>query len=116
MVSCFTFSKKWCIISVYESQNKTLKGIIIMETKILVETSARHVHLTKEHIEILFGAGHELTNKKDLSQPGQFACEERVTLVGARSRVEGHIILTANPLSAQAASERISEGAKAMTA
>ena len=44
-----------------------------MENKILVETSARHVHLTKEAVEILFGAGHELTKKKDLSQPGQFA-------------------------------------------
>ena len=64
-----------------------------METKILVETSARHVHLTKEHIEILFGAGHELTNKKDLSQPGQFACEERVTLVGPKKSIERVSIL-----------------------
>ena len=48
--------------------------------KILIETSARHVHLTKEHIEILFGAGYELTVKKELSQPGQFACNERVDL------------------------------------
>ena len=38
-----------------------------MANKILVETSARHVHLTKESVEILFGKGHELTNKKDLS-------------------------------------------------
>ena len=64
-----------------------------METKILVETSARHVHLTKEHIEILFGAGHELTNKKDLSQPGQFACEERVTVVGPKKSIPNVIIL-----------------------
>ena len=42
--------------------------------KFLVETSARHVHLTQEHLEILFGAGYELTKKKDLSQPGQFRC------------------------------------------
>ena len=47
----------------------------------LVETSARHIHLTKEAVEILFGAGHTLTKKKDLSQPGQFACEEKVTIV-----------------------------------
>ena len=39
--------------------------------KFLVETSARHVHLSQEHLEILFGAGYELTKKKDLSQPGQ---------------------------------------------
>ena len=52
-----------------------------MENKILVETSARHIHLTQEAIEALFGAGHTLTKKKDLSQPGQFACEEKVTVV-----------------------------------
>ena len=45
-----------------------------MENKILIETSARHVHLTQEHIETLFGKGAALTFKKDLSQPGQFAC------------------------------------------
>ncbi len=64
-----------------------------MENKILVETSARHVHLTREHVEILFGAGHALTNKKDLSQPGQFACEERVTLVGPKKSIERVSIL-----------------------
>ena len=39
--------------------------------KVLVETSARHVHLSKEHLEVLFGKGYELTVKKELSQPGQ---------------------------------------------
>ena len=43
--------------------------------EVMVETSARHVHLSKEHIEILFGKGAELTKKRELSQPGQFACE-----------------------------------------
>ena len=52
-----------------------------MENKILVETSARHIHLTQEAVEALFGAGPTLTKKKDLSQPGQFACEEKVTVV-----------------------------------
>ena len=52
-----------------------------MENKILVETSARHIHLTQEAVEALFVAGHTLTKKKDLSQPGQFACEEKVTVV-----------------------------------
>lgn len=62
-------------------------------SKVLVETSARHVHLTEEHIEKLFGAGATLTHKKDLSQPGQFACQERVTLVGPKKSIENVIIL-----------------------
>ena len=64
-----------------------------MEKKVLVETSARHVHLTEEQIEILFGKGAKLTHKKDLSQPGQFACEERVTVVGPKRQIERVIIL-----------------------
>jgi len=64
-----------------------------MEKKILVETSARHIHLTQEHIEILFGKGATLTNKKNLSQPGQFACVERVDLVGPKGSINGVSIL-----------------------
>ncbi len=56
----------------------------------IVETSARHVHLTKEDIKTLFGT-EELTHKKDLSQPGQFACEERVTLVAEKKGVPTQI-------------------------
>ena len=44
--------------------------------KFIVETSARHVHVTQEDLETLFGKGYVLTKKKDLSQPGQYACEE----------------------------------------
>lgn len=50
-----------------------------------VGVSARHVHLTREHVEILFGPGHELTKKKDL-MGGQFAAEECVTIVGIKLR------------------------------
>jgi putative phosphotransacetylase len=64
-----------------------------MENKILVETSARHVHLSEEHIAILFGEGHALTVKKELSQPGQYACEERVTVVGPKKSIERVSIL-----------------------
>ena len=64
-----------------------------MENKILVETSARHVHLSAEHIEALFGKGATLTNKKELSQPGQYACEERVKLVGPKKEIANVIIL-----------------------
>ena len=62
-------------------------------SKVIVETSARHVHLTEEHIKILFGEGATLTKKKDLSQPGQFACEERVTVVGPKKSIPGVSIL-----------------------
>ncbi len=55
-----------------------------MKKEVLVETSARHVHVSKADLETLFGAGYELTKKKDLSQPGQFACEERVQVIGAK--------------------------------
>ena len=61
--------------------------------KILVETSARHIHLTQEHVDILFGAGHQLTKKKDLSQPGQFASEQRVTVVGPKKELANVSIL-----------------------
>ena len=55
-----------------------------MSKQVLVETSARHVHVTQEALEILYGKGHELTKKKDLSQPGQFSCEERVQVIGSK--------------------------------
>lgn len=61
--------------------------------KVLVETSARHIHLSQADLETLFGAGYELTRKKDLSQPGQFACEERVDVVGAKKTLTGVSIL-----------------------
>ena len=64
-----------------------------MSKEFLVEISARHVHVTKETLETLFGAGYELTPKKDLSQPGQFACEERVTVVGSKKELAGVSIL-----------------------
>ena len=61
--------------------------------KILVETSARHVHVTEADLNTLFGAGYQLTVKKELSQPGQFACEERVTVVGPKKELKGVSVL-----------------------
>ncbi len=60
--------------------------------KVLVETSAHHVHVSNEALEALFGKGATLTNKKDLSQPGQFACEEKVTVVGPRGEMKMSIL------------------------
>ena len=64
-----------------------------MQNKVIVETSARHVHLTEEHIETLFGQGHKLVYKKELSQPGQYACEERVKVVGPKNAIDRVIVL-----------------------
>lgn len=64
-----------------------------MAKNFIVETSARHVHVTKEDLEILFGKGAKLTHKKDLSQPGQFAAEERVTIVGPKKELANVSIL-----------------------
>ena len=63
----------------------------------LVETSARHVHLTAETVETLFGKGHQLTKKKDLSQPGQFACEEKVTVIGPKGSLKASILGPTRP-------------------
>jgi putative phosphotransacetylase len=64
-----------------------------MENKILVETSARHVHLSQADLETLFGKGFELTFKKALSQPGQFATNERVDIVGPKKELKNVGIL-----------------------
>ncbi len=60
--------------------------------EIMVETSARHIHLTREHIDILFGAGYQLTNKKNLSQPGQFACAEKLEVIGPKGTLKASIL------------------------
>ena len=62
-------------------------------SKVLVETSARHVHVTAADLAALFGEGYELTVKKMLSQPGQFASNERVTVVGPKGELANVSIL-----------------------
>lgn len=64
-----------------------------MKNQVLVETSAHHLHLTQEDLDTLFGRGYQLTPKKDLSQPGQFACAERVDIVGPKRTLAGVSIL-----------------------
>ncbi len=64
-----------------------------MKKTVLIETSARHVHVSQADLETLFGAGYQLTPKKNLSQPGQFACAERVTIVGPKRELANVSIL-----------------------
>lgn len=64
-----------------------------MIKKVPVGISARHIHLSPEHIEVLFGAGYRLKELKPLSQPGQFAAEEQVAIVGPKGKFDNIRIL-----------------------
>lgn len=64
-----------------------------MGYKVQIGLSNKHLHLKQEDIEILFGKGHELTPTKDLVQPGQFACEEKVDIVGPKATLKGIRVL-----------------------
>ena len=67
---------------------------MLSEGNVPVGISNRHIHLTREHVEVLFGKGYELTKLKELSQPGQFACKEQLTVVGPSMRaIEGVRVL-----------------------
>ena len=65
--------------------------------KVLVETSARHIHVSLDALEALFGKGYELTNKKDLSQPGQYACAEKLEVVGPKGKLKASILGPVRP-------------------
>jgi putative phosphotransacetylase len=67
--------------------------------EVLVETSARHIHLSREAVDVLFGKGYELTKKKDLSQPGQYACAEKLTVVGPKGSIKASILGPTRPQS-----------------
>ena len=64
-----------------------------MAKQFIVETSARHIHVSEADLKVLFGENAKLTPKKDLSQPGQYACEERITVVGPKKEIKGVSIL-----------------------
>jgi putative phosphotransacetylase len=64
-----------------------------MSYEVKIGLSNKHVHLSEKHIEALFGAGHKLTPTKDLVQPGQFACEEKVDIVGPKTALKGIRVL-----------------------
>ena len=63
-----------------------------MAKEVMVEISARHVHVSQKDLEVLFGEGYKLTPKKDLSQPGQFACEEKVTVKGEKGELKMSVL------------------------
>lgn len=67
---------------IIEAVMEAIKGAGLVE----VEVSARHVHLSEQDLEFLFGKGTSLTPKRDLSQIGQFLAEERVNLIGPKGR------------------------------
>ena len=67
--------------------------------EILVEMSARHIHVSKEALEALYGVGYELTKKKDLSQPGQYACAEKLQVVGPKGALMASILGPTRPAS-----------------
>lgn len=72
-----------------------------MRDKVLIETSARHVHVSEKDLKVLFGEDTVLTPVKDLSQPGQFASEQRVTIVGPRNSLKNVVILGPTRASTQ---------------
>ena len=64
-----------------------------MRRELPMALSNRHIHLSSEHIEILFGEGYELKKFKDLSQPGQYAAEEKVDVIGPKGTIKGVRVL-----------------------
>ncbi|PHV70292.1 propanediol utilization protein [Sporanaerobium hydrogeniformans] len=76
---------------------KALKERLFVE----VEASGRHIHLSRKDIDFLFGDGYQLTPVKDLSQPGQYACAERVTITGPKGSLKNVVVLGPERKSSQ---------------
>lgn len=64
-----------------------------MKKQLPIAMSNRHIHLSQEDIDTLFGSGHELTKAKDLGQPGQYACEEKIDIAGPKGTIKGIRVL-----------------------
>lgn len=74
-------------------REKVMELLNNTEDEFMVEASGRHIHLSEEHMKHLFGDDHKLTPVKELSQPGQYACKERVRIIGAKGEFPGVVIL-----------------------
>lgn len=71
----------------------TERDRVSKQRTIPIAVSARHIHLTQEAVEILFGEGATLTKRNDISQPGQYACHEKVDLIGPKRTIKGVRVL-----------------------
>ena len=78
-----------------KSMENILREVLqeIISDDVVVGVSNRHIHLSQDDLEILFGAGHTLTRMKDMKQPGQYAAEEKVTIVGPKGKFDGVRVL-----------------------
>ena len=72
---------------------ETLAEEIVRRITIPMEASGRHIHLSRTAVEQLFGVGYQLNRVRDLSQPGQFVCAERVTLQGPKGELKNVVVL-----------------------
>lgn len=78
-----------------KSLESTLREVLneVISDEVVVGVSNRHIHLSQEDLEKLFGAGYKLSKMKDMKQPGQFAAKETVTIEGSKGKFEGVRIL-----------------------
>ncbi len=90
---CMHMDKEKLAAFITELVIREIKEIEKNEYTVPVGISARHVHLSQEHLEILFGKGFKLTAFKDLSQPGQFAANEKVEITGPKGSIKDVRIL-----------------------
>ncbi|WP_280770583.1 phosphate propanoyltransferase [Salipaludibacillus daqingensis] len=76
------------VVDVLRAEGVEVTGSKELTAMIPVSVSARHIHLSKEHVAYLYGEGYELKPFKQISQPNQYACEEQVTIEGPRMSIE----------------------------
>lgn len=73
--------------AIREIVQEIVRNTLQQSKKVPIAASNRHIHLSPEHVERLFGRGYKLNKLKDLSQPNQFAAKETVTLIGPKGKI-----------------------------